>query len=562
MNPKQMKFTSANIIKSVFKKLLPVLMALISLFNLKAQNSNLVVSSSINLVDGTIAPYSNVHPGDTIFIQSGTRNKLLIRNFTGSVQKPITFMNKGGIVNISTDDYYGISISNCRYFRFSGQGTNVNFYGIQINKVAGGAGMGVSSMSSDYEIDHILIENCFTAGIYAKTDPSCSNPISRENFTQYNTIIHDVSIANVGNEGMYIGSSFYSGMTINCNGKDSVIMPPILDGVKVYHNIIKNTGWDGIQVSSASKNCQIYNDSIIYDSQAEVSSQMSGIIMGGGSKCDCFNNFISDGKGDGIENHGLGGTKIYNNIIVNAGISYYPNDPTKMKHGIFISDVSVMKDSSVNIIFNNIMNAKTDGIRFQSVRGKNNLIASNLIYHTGAYNIPSLSDNYVVIPNSLSDVQLKNNFFTKNILEAGISLSDYTILPGSPLIKKAYSNNMGVDFDFKYQLRPIGEISDIGALMHQHIIDSLFPSDSATPLLYPNPANNLITIKCQSFTTDIIDLHVYSLIGSLVLQQSKPVYSPGVQEFLVPIDKLSAGVYIYSIQIGKQIFNGKFLKFK
>jgi hypothetical protein len=562
MNPKQMIFPSANITKSFYEKLLLVLMTLLSLFNLKAQNSNLVINSSVNIIDGTIAPYSSVHPGDTIFLQSGTRNKLLIRNFTGSPQKPITFMNKGGIVNISTDDYYGISISNCRYFRFTGQGLAPDFYGIQINKVAGGAGMGVSAMSSDFEIDHILIENCFTAGIYAKTDPSCSNPISRETFTQFNTLIHDVSIAHVGNEGMYIGSSYYSGMTINCNGKDSLIMPPVLDGVQIYNNIIKSTGWDGIQVSSASKNCQIYNDSIINDSQAEVSSQMSGIIMGGGSKCDCFNNFISDGKGDGIENHGLGGNKIYNNIIVNAGISYYPNDPTKMKHGIFISDVSVMKDSSVNILFNNILNAKTDGIRFQSVRGKNNIIASNLIYHTGNYNIPSLSDNYVVIPNGLSDVQLKNNFFTKNILDACISLSDYTILPGSPLIKKAYSNNMGVNFDFKYQPRPMGEISDIGALMHQPNIDSLFPSDSATPLLFPNPANNLITIRCQALTTDLIDLQIYSLSGGLLFQQSKPVYAPGVQEFLVSVDKLSSGVYVYSIQIGKQFFYGKFIKFK
>jgi hypothetical protein len=557
-----MKFPSANITKSVYEKLLLILMTLFSLINLKAQNSNLVVNSSINIIDGTIAPYSSVHPGDTIYIQSGQRNKLLIRNFTGSAQKPITFMNKGGIVNISTDDYYGISISNCRYFRFSGQGTSTDYYGIQITKVLVGAGMGVSSMSSDIEIDHILIENCLTAGIYAKTDPTCTNNISRENFTQFNTIIHDNYISNVGNEGMYIGSSFYSGMTINCNGKDSLVMPPILDGVKIYNNIVKSTGWDGIQVSSASKNCQIYNDSIINDSQAEVSSQMSGIIMGGGSKCDCFNNFISDGKGDGIENHGLGGTKIFNNIIVNAGITYYPNDPTKMKHGIFISDVSAMKDSSVSILFNNILNAKTDGIRFQSINGKNNLIASNLIFHSGNNNIPSLIDNYVIIPNASSDVQLKNNYFTKNILEAGISLSDYTILPGSPLIKKAYSNNMGVDFDFKYQPRPLGEISDIGALMHHPNIDSLFPSDSATPLLYPNPANNLITIRCQSFTTDMIDLHVYSLIGGIVLEQSKQVYSTGVQEFLVPIDKLSAGVYVYSIQIGKQIFNGKFLKFK
>ncbi len=555
-----MKYLLTRLKKSIQLNSLFFAMAFFSFLTLHAQNSHIVVSSTTNIIDGTVAPYNNVQPGDTIFLQSGPRNKLLIRNFTGSPQKPISFMNIGGPVNISTNDYYGISIINCRYFRLSGQGTLTDFYGIQINKVLAGAGMGVSSMSSDFEIDHLLIENCLTAGIYAKTDPTCSNNISRVTFTQFNTIIHDAYISNVGNEGMYIGSSFYTGMTINCNGKDTLIMPPVLDGVKIYNNIVKYTGWDGIQVSSASSNCQIYNDSILYDSQAEVSSQMSGIIMGGGSKCDCFNNFISDGKGDGIENHGLGGTRIFNNIIVNAGVSYYPNDPSKMKHGIFISDVTVMKDSSFNIIFNDIINAKTDGIRFQSINSKNNLIASNLIYHSGKYNFPSLTDYYVVVPNALSDVQFKNNFFTKNILDAGISISDYTILPGSPLIKTGYSNNLGVTFDFRYHTRTAGELFDIGAMKYNDNLDSILNTGNQTSLLFPNPVNNLITIRYQSLSTNTTELTMFNLSGGIILHQTKQTYVPGLQEFQVAVDKFPAGIYVFSLKNGTQISYGKFIK--
>ena len=555
-----MKYLLTRLKKSIQLNSLFFAMAFFSFLTLHAQNSHIVVSSTTNIIDGTVAPYNNVQPGDTIFLQSGPRNKLLIRNFTGSPQKPISFMNIGGPVNISTNDYYGISIINCRYFRLSGQGTFTDFYGIQINKVLAGAGMGVSSMSSDFEIDHLLIENCLTAGIYAKTDPTCSNNISRVTFTQFNTIIHDAYISNVGNEGMYIGSSFYTGMTINCNGKDTLIMPPVLDGVKIYNNIVKYTGWDGIQVSSASSNCQIYNDSILYDSQAEVSSQMSGIIMGGGSKCDCFNNFISDGKGDGIENHGLGGTRIFNNIIVNAGVSYYPNDPSKMKHGIFISDVTVMKDSSFNIIFNDIINAKTDGIRFQSINSKNNLIASNLIYHSGKYNFPSLTDYYVVVPNALSDVQFKNNFFTKNILDAGISISDYTILPGSPLIKTGYSNNLGVTFDFRYHTRTAGELFDIGAMKYNDNLDSILNTGNQTSLLFPNPVNNLITIRYQSLSTNTTELTMFNLSGGIILHQTKQTYVPGLQEFQVAVDKFPAGIYVFSLKNGTQISYGKFIK--
>ncbi|MGF2414469.1 MAG: right-handed parallel beta-helix repeat-containing protein, partial [Ferruginibacter sp.] len=256
-----------------------------SFFQLQAQTAFLAVDAAIAVIDGSAAPYNIVQPGDTVYLMAGTRDKLLIRNFKGTAGKPVTFINKDGIVTINTNSYYGISIINCKYIRFSGQGNSNDFYGIQIKKVAGGSGMGIGSRSSDIEIDHVSIENCFIGGIYAKTDPDCADLVSRNNFTQFNTNIHDNYIANAGNEGLYIGSSFNSGIKLTCNGKDTVVMPPVLDGVKIYNNIIKNTGWDGIQVSSAPLHCQIFNNTILNDSQAEVQNQMSGILMGGGSKC-------------------------------------------------------------------------------------------------------------------------------------------------------------------------------------------------------------------------------------------------------------------------------------
>jgi hypothetical protein len=231
-----------------------------------------------------------------------------------------------------------------------------------------------------------------------------------------------------------------------------------------------------------------------------------------------------------------------------------------MKHGIFISDVSAMKDSSFIIIFNDIINAKTDGIRFQSVNSKNNLIASNLIYHSGIYNTPSLSDFYVVVPNGLSDVQIKNNFFTNNFQDARVSITDYSILPGSPLIKTAYWNNLGISFDFKYTPRPSGELFDIGAMKYDNKLDSLIIPIKNYPLLYPNPVNKFLTIRYQVFTTLIIELNIYNERGKLCLQQLKQTYTPGIQELQVNVDRLSSGVYFYSFYDGKQKYYGKFIK--
>jgi len=216
-------------------------------------------------------------------------------------------------------------------------------------------------------VDHVRIDSVPIAGVYAKTDPDCSFTSLRGKFTQYNTIFHDNYISNTGDEGFYIGSSFYGGETINCNGKDTLLYPSLLSGVRVYNNIVRYTGWDGIQVGSASTNCQIFNNLVMFDSQAEVNWQMSGILIGGGSQCDCYNNYIYKGKGDGIESLGLGDYRIFNNVIVEAGASFKPSDPTKMKYGIYCNDNSARPNASFSILFNNIISPKSNGIRFSSV---------------------------------------------------------------------------------------------------------------------------------------------------------------------------------------------------
>lgn len=547
------------------KQLLPLL-AIITFTKANAQTAGWLTDSSVQLIDGQNTLYSNVNAGDTIYLKPGLRGKLLIRNFNGTAANPITFINQNGVVSISSNEYYGVSIRNCQHIRFSGQGGE-NFYGIQVKKVLNGAGIGVGSMSSDIEIDHVSIENCSTEGIMAKTDPDCSFKASRDSFTQFNTSIHDNYIADIGNEGMYIGSSYYSGVHLTCNGKDTLVMPPVLSNVKVYNNIVKRTGWDGIQVSSAPLHCQVHHNTVTDDSQAETNNQMSGILLGGGSKCDCYNNKISDGKGDGIEDHGLGGNKIYNNIIVNAGKSYQPGNRSLARHGIFVSDISVIKDSAFSIMFNDIINPKSDGIRFQSIKSRHNIIASNLIINPGSYQVYETgntsftgNDAYVMLPNKTADVLLKNNFFTATIQEAGISSTDYTLLPGSPLINKGYQQDLSITTDFKNDRRPIGGYYDIGAMEYNAGNDRLFDTSAKKAVLFPNPVQSLLTIRYLATDISSISLQVYSLTGQLMLQQSATVVSPGIQQLQVNPVKLCKGCYLYCLQQGKAITYGKFEK--
>ncbi len=522
-----------------------------------AQATSWLVDSTVNLIDGTGPWFSQVRPGDTLFIPAGHRDRILIRNLNGLPGRPVIIMNKGGTVHLRTSHYYGLSISACRYLRITGAGPSLDFYGFQINEVLGGAGIGIGNRSSDIEIDHLLIEKCATAGIYAKTDPDCSLIATRENFIQFNTVIHDNSIRQVANEGMYIGSSFYSGMTIRCNGKDTLIEPPVLKGVQVYNNKVAYTGWDAIQVSSAVEGCAIYGNTIDFDSQSETDSQMSGILIGGGARCDCSHNLIRNGKGDGIEDHGLGSNRIFNNIIVDAGRSYFPDNPAKMKHGIFISDVSVLKDSAFTIAFNTIIRPKSDGIRFQTVKSSNSQIVSNLIAEPGNFDYYSLgltgfrgNDAFVMRPYALSDIRMEHNFFTNDLERAQVS-AGFIPLAGSPLINQGYQYPLGITDDFRKQARPCGNWFDIGAIEYTGP-DTLQSFSGFNPVVFPNPADKEIRLRFLNRPATRTLISLFDIQGILRWQQDVSSPVPGIRDYIIPFQQLTTGIYIISVHSGNE----------
>ena len=532
-----------------------------------SQQHVFTVDTTVTVVDANVSPYNMMQPGDTLLLTGGQRSLLRIKNFTGEKDKPVIFMNDHGQVIIDTDHYYGISILNCRYFRLTGTGDANHFYGIRISRVADGAGIGIGGMSSDYEIDHVSIENSKSAGIFAKTDPDCSFTSTRGNFTQYNTLIHDNYIGHVGTEGLYIGSTQYFGQTVNCNGVDTLLLPSLLEGVKVYKNIIEYSGWDGIQVSSASTDCQIFDNIVLFDSQEEYYGQMSGIIIGGGSKCDCNNNFISQGKGQGIQVFGLAGERIYNNIIIDAGKNFSPTDTTRRVYGIFVSDISAEADSAFTIVFNTILNPKTDGIRFVSLVTKKNLIASNAIINPGAYDYYENgntsftgNDAYIMLPDPGSDVLIKNNYLARNSDSAKFASDGYSLLQDSPLINEAWAESLNIAFDYFYTVRPYGAAADIGAVEYDPSVAGISGQLISKPILFPNPVKTWLTVNYTVEKPSEIFTGIYSLNGTLVFQ-SKEQSKPGeIQTRNINVTNLPPGIYLYSLRSGNSNMTGKFIK--
>ncbi|MCX6245991.1 MAG: right-handed parallel beta-helix repeat-containing protein, partial [Bacteroidetes bacterium] len=414
--------------------------------------AHVIVPPATSYLVGTSAPYNTLHGGDTLLMTSGNKAYIYLKDFTGSSTAPIVVINYGGIVTIGTNYNYGVKIGGCRYIKFTGTGTGA-MYGFQVTQT-NGDGISIGDLSSDVEVNHVYISNCGIRGIVAKTDPACGGYAYRSNFTQYNTIIHHNLIENTTTEGMYIGSSFYNGEVMTCSGVDSTIYPSILNGCQIYNNIVRHTGYDGIQAASAL-NLSVHDNLVQYDSYSGTSSQMSGILIGGGSQGDCYNNYIQNGKGDGIDNLGLGGYKIYNNVIVNAGLNYYPGNQSYPKFGIYTNDCSATQGSEFDLMFNTIISPKTAGMKFASLKATASMIENNAIVS------PGQAGSYI-INNGYSGITIRNNYTSATIAPAMFTDTTYKTNPGSPLIDAGYPETRGITTDKFGNARSQGPAPDCG----------------------------------------------------------------------------------------------------
>jgi hypothetical protein len=189
-----------------------------------------------------------------------------------------------------------------------------------------------------------------------------------------------------------------------------------------------------------------------------------------------------------------------------------------MKHGIFVSDVSVENDSVFYIQHNDIINPKSDGIRFSSVKSKKNVISSNLIINPGNFDYYENGnthfkgeDSYVMFQDINSEATLKNNYFARNGVNAGIlsqnmqSANDFKLVAGSPLTGRGDIDNR-ITFDFSGFPRPLGQKSDIGAFeFDSRSSDSIKTNKPMSQIiLLQNPVKDLLIFSMPKETNSTV----------------------------------------------------------
>ncbi|MEI6143483.1 MAG: choice-of-anchor Q domain-containing protein [Mariniphaga sp.] len=465
-----------------------------------AQNCNCdhTITIQQTSVDG-----STIHPGDIVCLEAGTRSFLRLYNFHGTVDHPIVFINCGGEVIIRDNNtQYGISIENSSYLRLTGTGSIGVKYGVRILECThdGAMGIAVGSRSTNFELDHIEVAHTGFAGIMAKTDPQCDLSTNGDNFTQYQTIIHDNYVHDTGGEGLYIGHSFYGGITNNCDGQDVTLIPGVLKGVRIYNNMLDNIGWDGLQVSSATEDCEIYGNKVTNYGTSGTFAQNSGIQIGGGTTGKCYNNYIANGSGNGMSIFGLGNNDIYNNIILNSG-TYYYNESIGSIYGIFVDDRATIPNSSFNFYNNTIVNSRNDGIRFMSIISLNNKFYNNIILKPGSlgyYSEYSKETSYINVGSvdGVSSLQ-SNNFFYKDlstILFEDALNDNYRLTKNSPAVDAGKDlASYGINTDFDSNSRPNGKNFDLGAFEYTPPCNEVTGGtvNGTSPVFYGSPTGTM-----------------------------------------------------------------------
>ncbi len=458
-------------------------------------------------------------PGDVVCLSAGLYHQILVRNLEGQEGQAIQIRNFGGRVVISNEAHYGISVRHASHLQIRGDGDPDTPFGIAI-LATNGDGVSFDQLSTHVSLSFTEIANTGMAGVKAKTDPDCSFASLRDQFTMYQTFIHDNVISDTTDEGIYIGSSSYTGHMIHCNGTDTLVYSHVLEGVKVFNNLVKRTGKNGIQVSSAVSDCAIYDNRVLFDSQLEIHNQMGGILIGGGSSCDCYNNHIAHGKGSAIEVFGRGNMMVFNNLIEYPGRTYMPDLPHFLfpRHGIDVQDIYTDSDARIHIFHNTIIYPKTDGIRYGNTMLEGSRVQNNIIVAPGSY-LQIGNASFVHHPGLA--LQISNNIRSLSLEAVRFRDAwggDYRLTALSPAVDSGVDlSYFGIDFDIAYANRPMGAGFDPGVFEYDP--DSGHSLEHSMTA-YPNPFSEQLHIRYYLATADQVFIQLADLTGRVYLRKN------------------------------------------
>lgn len=382
----------------------------------------IVIPDNVKTVDGNIN-YTDVKPGDILLIPSTRTTPITFRRIRGEEGNPVVIINHGGKVSIDGNgNWVGIQLRDCEHIRLTGTGDPSIEYGFEIFNVTNcGVTTNTREGTQHVEINHVEVHDSDGGGIRAGQ----AGNQTRETWRGVGFYLHHNYVHDVENEGFYVGSSHW---------KEGI--EPEIEDVELAYNKVERCGSDGIQVGSAIKDVRIHHNyvkDVGLDPSMTGGNTRTGLVINQGTTGDWYNNVVVNAGMRGMIVQGIGGYKIFNNVI-------------------WQSDYGIRWWGGSGEVYNNtIVDMDEYGIRVSS--GCRGTIFDNIVVGSGISDI--LNKNVEAYNNLTGEVGKVGFVDAEN--------GDFHLLSGSPAIDVG---NDAVLFDLDGTLRPQGERSDIGAYEH------------------------------------------------------------------------------------------------
>ena len=498
------------------------------------------------IVDGLNFKGNPILPGDSLLFEPGIRGHIIFRNLEGTRSAPIVIINKTTSVLIESTIQYGVSFQNCRHFTLKSRNGYYPLYDLTIT-APNGVGIGLGQKSEHYTIEGITIWGTAGPGILAKTDPDCTFQVVRDNFLQGKVVVRWNQFFETGTEAIYIGSSFFQGQHFNCGGRDTLLFPHLIDSAEVYGNIIRNAGWDGIQISSTN-HARVYGNTMNKTGVKKDLYQMNGIIMGEGSSGEVFNNQISHAAGNGIANFSAGPVVYFQNWILTGADQPLPNERA---YGMYIQTNRNPTQESYVAAFNNlIVTSGNLGLKWIGTsKPSSDSLANNLVVDYGTPQ--GLHLDFKDAPN----IWARTNLAWSN---AGCLIGDTTW----QFVQTSFRNQLALmdqgtnlprfsaALDFHNEPRVQGNGIDIG--IFESAQTGLMHIAPEQLVVYPNPIQQKIFIAWN--TTQVfcdggaVSVRLFDLSGRLYHTQTLSDFQPN-QLYPIELEQLpSSGQYILQLK--------------
>lgn len=349
--------------------------------------------------------------GDSVKIPAGYYSLIEIDSFGGDPCRNIIIVPYGGRVHADIIRFK----RDCHYVTLTGIGVPDSIYGFKCRTLAGTK----TAWFKNHRIE--IGPNPSGVGVFWKQDnqdfvDSLNSFNQTWAYTNYGNWFDSLYIHDIDGEGMYIGHTGPDG-----NEETYGIVPQRGRKTWITNCILENLAWDGIQLSNSRDSCIIANNTVTNFGTIDKGSQRAGIILGGNTTGQVYGNTVSNGKGNGIQAFGYGDIQIFNNNILNVGLTdSMPNGEQAIFTNAYLNLVEDNPNMDLTLTNNYILNPQPIGaIQCNNDGGK----LGTVVLINNRFCIPgaagSWKSDYIIIPTGYTDT---NNYLYCNPSGLGIRL--------------------------------------------------------------------------------------------------------------------------------------------